>query len=389
VIVAISLTAVACTSRASQVPTRQASPASRSVALPEVASSPREHVPSALDNPARADLPKPIVDPGQILSGGPPPDGIPAIDHPRFERADGIAWLRPNEPVLAAEVNGDARAYPVQILIWHEIVNDTLGGVPVAVTYCPLCNTAITYDRRARGRVLDFGTSGKLYNSDLVAYDRQTQSLWVQFLGEAVAGVLTGTQLQGFPVATVSWADWRRDHPAGWVLSRDTGFSRDYGTNPYPGYDDIHASPFLFSGHADGRLPAMTRVVGIRHSGEAVAVTLDDLQRRRVIAVAVGGQPVVVWQLPGTASALGAGTVTAGADVGATGVFDPTVDGRVLHFVPTASGFRDNETATTWDVLGRGVTGPLARRSLTPVAHVDTFWFAWAAFLPATTVITH
>ena len=104
------------------------------VVLPEVASSPREPVPSALDNPVGAGLPKPLVDPAQILSGGPPPDGIPAVDHPRFERASGIGWLRPDEPVLAAELNGEARAYPVQILIWHEIVNDTVGGVPVAVT---------------------------------------------------------------------------------------------------------------------------------------------------------------------------------------------------------------------------------------------------------------
>ena len=359
-----------------------------SVALAEVASSPREHVPSALDDPIDPGLPKPLVDPAQIRSGGPPPDGIPAIDHPRFERAGQVGWLRPNEPVLAAEVNGEARAYPVQILIWHEIVNDTVGGIPVAITYCPLCNTAIAYDRRVAGRVLALGTSGKLYNSDLVAYDRQTRSLWVQLLGQAVAGVLTGTQLRAYPVATVSWAEWRRANPSGWVLSRDRGFARDYGTNPYPGYDDIHGSPFLFSGKADGRLAAMARVVGIDQGGDAVAVTLDDLRRRRLVEVTVAGQTIVVWLVAGTASALADSTIAGGPDVGATGAFDPELDGRVLHFDPAPDGFRDRETGTTWDVLGRGVKGPLADRLLTPVVHVDTFWFAWAAFRPAMRVLS-
>src|SRR5262249_1671449 len=153
-------------------------------------------------------------------------DGIPAIDQPRFLRAAQVSFLSANEPVLALQIGGDARAYPVQILIWHEIVNDTVDGVPVAVTYCPLCNSAIAYGRRAAGRVPSFGTSGMLYNSNLVMYDRQTQSLWVQFTGQAVAGVLTGHQLQPYPMQTVSWADWRAGHPDGWVLSRDTGYTR-------------------------------------------------------------------------------------------------------------------------------------------------------------------
>ena len=387
-VVAFGLLAGACAGHAG-APGRPAAGAAlgASVVLTEAAPSPRERVPSALEDPGAPGLPKPLVDPTQILSGGPPPDGIPAIDHPRFERAGAVSWLRANEPVLAADVLGEARAYPVQILIWHEIVNDTVGGVPVAITYCPLCNTAIAYDRRVGGRVLDFGTSGKLYNSDLVAYDRQTQSLWVQFLGEAVAGAFTGTQLRAFPVATVSWGQWRSDHPTSWVLSRDTGYSRAYGTNPYPGYDDIRASPFLFSGRADGRLAAMTRIVGLRQGGDAIAITLDALRHQHVITTAAGGHPVVVWQVPGTASALASPSVAGGPDVGSTGAFDPTVDGRILHFEPTPAGFRDRETSTTWDVLGRAVAGPLTDRTLTPVVHVDTFWFAWAAFVPSTRII--
>jgi hypothetical protein len=172
------------------------------------------------------------------------------------------------------------------------------------------------------------------------------------------------------------------------VLSRGTGFDRSYGTNPYPGYDDIHASPFLFSGKADGRLAAMTRVVGIDQGSTAVAVTLDVLRRRRIIETTAAGRPLLVWQLPGTASALSNSTIAGGPDVGATGVFDPIFDGRVLHFEAGAGGFRDRETGTTWDVLGRGVSGPDADRRLTPVLHVDTFWFAWATFRPATRIIS-
>ncbi|MGH9206518.1 MAG: DUF3179 domain-containing (seleno)protein, partial [Acidimicrobiales bacterium] len=190
-----------------------------SVSLVQAVPSPREQVPSALDDPSDPALPQPLVDPSRILPGGPPPDGIPAIDHPRFERADTVGWLGNQEPVLSLQLGGEARAYPVEILIWHEIVNDTIAGVPVAVTYCPLCNTAIAYDRQVGAKILDFGTSGRLYNSDMVAYDRQTQSLWVQFLGKAVEGVMTGTTLSSLPVSTLSWSEWRAAHPTGWVLS--------------------------------------------------------------------------------------------------------------------------------------------------------------------------
>jgi hypothetical protein len=218
-------------------------------------------------------------------------------------------------------------------------------------------------------------------------YDRQTKSLWVQFLGKAVAGRLTGTELRAYPVATVSWRDWRAAHPDGWVLSRDTGFSRRYGTNPYPGYDDVGSSPFLSEGKTDGRLAAKERVVGIRRGTDAAAMVTSRLRTERVQEVEVGGQAVVVWLSAGTASALDSDQVRSGRDVGASGAFDPVVDGRHLHFEPAGDGFRDQETGTTWDVLGRATGGSLAGRSLTAVEHVDTFWFAWAAFVPKTRIV--
>ncbi len=353
----------------------------------QVAASPAEDVPSALDDRNDASFPDPLVDPGDLLSGGPPPDGIPAIDEPKFLRTDQVDFLDDVEPVIALQIGVDARAYPMQIMTWHEIVNDTVDGVPVAVTYCPLCNTAIAYDRRLDDRVLDLGTSGMLYNSALVMYDRQTESLWSHFTAEAIIGHLAGQELDVYPVAIVSWADWRDAHPDGLVLSRDTGHDRDYGRNPYPGYDDIDAPAFLFEGEVDDRLAAKERVIGIERDEDAVAVRLDELADRGVLEVEVGGTELVVWVEPGTASALDSPSVAAGKDVGASGVFVPVADGRALSFQRTDDGFVDDQTGTRWNVLGQAVEGPLAGQALEPIVHVDTFWFAWGSFLPETRIV--
>jgi len=356
------------------------------VTVEQVASSPREDTTSALENPTAGGLPSPLIDPNELLAGGPPPDGIPAIDEPKFVRASSATFLEDDEPVLAIEVDGEARAYPIQIMTWHEIVNDTIGGRPVTVSYCPLCNSAIAYDRRLGDRILDFGTSGLLYQSGLVMYDRQTESLWSHFTGEAVIGTLTGEELDLIPMSTVSWSDWLDANADGLVLSRDTGHRRSYGENPYPGYDDVDDPPFAFEGEVDGRLAAKERVVGIRGDDDAVAIRTADLFEARVVEIEVGGDPVVVWLEPGTASALDESSVDGGRDVGATGVFDPTVDGRPLTFEAAKDAFRDTETGSTWDVLGNATDGPLAGSKLTPIEHVDTFWFAWAAFLPDTRI---
>ncbi|HSH58881.1 MAG TPA: DUF3179 domain-containing protein, partial [Acidimicrobiales bacterium] len=247
----------------------------RSVEVAQVAATPREEGPSALKDMLDQRLPRPLVDPGEVISGGPPPDGIPPVDKPRFERAGDVEWIDEDEPVLAFELDGETRAYPVQILTWHEIVNDTVAGVPVAITYCPLCNSAVAFERRLGNRVLEFGTSGRLYRSALIMYDRQTESLWAHFTGQAVAGHLTGEHLRSHPVSTVGWSDFRSAHPDALVLSRQTGFERDYGRNPYPGYDDVDTSPFLFEGEVDGRLAAKTRMVGLEVDGKAVAVPLE------------------------------------------------------------------------------------------------------------------
>ncbi|MGD9702891.1 MAG: DUF3179 domain-containing protein [Ilumatobacteraceae bacterium] len=359
------------------------------VVIEQVGESEIEDTPSGLMAARGGDvagLPEPLVPLSELRSGGPPPDGIPSIDEPRFLPAAGVDFLADNEPVMAVDVGGDARAYPVQILIWHEIVNDTVGGVPLAVTYCPLCNSAVAYDRRVDGRVVSFGTSGLLWNSALVMYDRQTETLWSHFNGEAIVGMLIGTDLETFPVATVPWGVWRDAHPDGLVLSRDTGFDRNYGSNPYPGYDDVTSEPFLFEGDVDGRFTAMTRVVGIERDDEAVAVPLVLLRERGVVPVDVAGQELTVWWAPGTVSALDEGAIVDGDDIGATGVFVPVVDGAALTFTFSGGDFIDDQTGSTWNLLGMAVGGPLVGQQLEPVTHVDTFWFAWSAFRPDTSV---
>jgi hypothetical protein len=323
----------------------------------------------------------------EILPGGPSKDGIPAIDHPTFVTvAAADTWLNPHEPVIAFEHRRDARAYPLQILIWHEIVNDTVGGLPVAITFCPLCHTAIAFERTVGSRVLDFGTTGNLRFSDLVMYDRQTESWWQQATGEAIVGDLVGTQLHALPAQIIGWATFRRAVPAGRVLSRDTGYRRPYGQNPYVGYDDIRASPFLYRGPMDSRLPPMERVVAVSIGGVDVAYPFNVLRRLRVVNDTVAGRAIVVMFDPGVTSALDQGSIAASRDVGTAGVFERAARGRTLTFAGTAGQITDVQTGSVWTVLGTAVAGPLAGTHLAQVQSDEPFWFAWAVFRPGTRV---
>ncbi|MCO5182439.1 MAG: DUF3179 domain-containing protein [Anaerolineae bacterium] len=330
---------------------------------------------------------KHTIDYNELLSGGPPRDGIPSIDAPTFvSYAEAGVWLADNEPVIALELNGDARAYPLQILMWHEIVNDTVGEIPVIATFCPLCNSALVFDRRVNGDTVEFGTSGLLRNSDLVMYDRTTETLWQQFTGEAIVGDLTGMQLTFLPSQIVSFADFRNAFPDGVVLSRDTGFNRNYGENPYVGYDDITQSPFLYDGIPDDRLRPMERVVTVDLGDSNVAYPLSILFEQGVINDTRGGRDLVVFHVGGTASVLDARSIADSDDVGATGVFDPNLDGRKLTFRKDGEQIFDNETGSEWNVLGQAIAGELAGTRLDPIIHADHFWFSWAAFKPETEI---
>jgi len=204
-----------------------------------------------------------IDDWSEIMSGGPPKDGIPAIDDPKFVRASDKRGIRGSEPVITVEIDGATpRAYPIRYLMWHEIVNDTVGGIPVAVTYCPLCNSGMTFDRRVQDRVLSFGVSGKLRHSDMVMYDRQTQSWWQQAVGQGIVGEMAGVDLRQLPTWMESWEQFRARNPRGLVMA-EPAFSRAYGRNPYAGYDS-NQRPFLYNGEDPPHgISPVTRVVRV------------------------------------------------------------------------------------------------------------------------------
>lgn len=336
----------------------------------------------------RTDFEHTTVDVSEIISGGPPKDGIPAIDRPRLETTEeAAAWLHPREPVIALDIEGQARAYPLQILIWHEIVNDTLAGTPVSVTFCPLCNAAIVFDRRLAGRVLDFGTTGKLRLSDLVMYDRQTESWWQQFSGTAIAGDYAGRELERIAAPIVAFEDFRDAHPGGDVLSRQTGHRRDYGQNPYRGYDRIGDQPFLLRQPADPRLPAMERVLGVQAGSETKVYPLSRLAAAAPLADEVGDTPIAVFAKAGTLSALDAGEIRASRRVPAAAAYDRRLKERTLSFERRGDAVMDRETGSEWNILGHAVAGPLKGQRLTQVDAGVHFAFAWLVFNPESEVV--
>lgn len=335
----------------------------------------------------RTDFSRHTVPLDEIRSGGPPRDGIPPLDHPQFVTLSSAnSWLHDREPVIAVHRNGVAKAYPLQILIWHEIVNDTIGDEPIVVTFCPLCNSAVAFQRQLDEHVLDFGTTGRLRHSDLVMWDRQTESWWQQLTGEAIIGTLAGKRLTPIPASIVSYAVFKQTFPDGRVLSQDTGFRREYGRNPYRGYDASDSTPFLLSGSPDPRLPPMERVVAITLEGQDKAYPYRVLVEQRVVYDTVGTRTVVVLYTAGMASALDGSRIAASRDVGATGVFLPQLDGRTVTLVAQGDAFIDRETQSTWNILGKAIAGPLAGHQLPPVVHGDHFAFAWLVFKPQTQI---
>ena len=292
--------------------------------------------PPAGANPARwtqewpqTDFASAAVDLGEIRDGGPPKDGIPAIDDPRFRPVAEVDDLADAEPVIGLTVSGESRAYPLRILTWHEIVNDVIAGVPVAVTYCPLCNAAIVFDRRLDGAVLDFGTTGKLRYSDLVMYDRQTESWWQQYSGEAIVGHYAGHTLEMLPSLLESWAEFRTRAPDGMVLVPADPDARPYGTNPYIGYDSA-GMPFLYDGEVPAGIAPLARVV-------VVGEEAWSLERLREAGRIEAGDLVLSWR-PGQASALDTRRIADGRDVGSV-IVQRERNGRlqdVVHHVTFA-----------------------------------------------------
>jgi hypothetical protein len=324
------------------------------------------------------------VDYSEIFSGGPPPDGIPAIDDPVFENVNSAdEWLEDEWPVMFFESGEEARAYPLAILIWHEIVNDEVAGQHVSLTFCPLCNSTIAFNSVLEdGTVLDFGTTGNLRNSDLIMYDRQTRSWWQQFTGEAIVGQLTGAMLEMLPSQIVSWADFKQNYPDSAVLSRETGYGRRYGINPYGGYDDVGGSPFFPVGEYGDELPPIERVVAITIGELDVAFPFSRLAEVGVANEEYVGQPIAIFWKSGTNTAFGNNDM----NVGSTGAFSRELDGQVLTFEATDEGFVDEETGSQWSLTGESIGGPLMGNSLEKLVSGEHFWFAWSVFKPDTIV---
>ena len=320
-----------------------------------------------------------------------PRDRIKPVDSPHFvDAVDSPAYMDPREPVIALKINGDARAYPLAILMWQEIVNDTVGGVPVTVTFCPLCNTAITFERTLEGNELTFGTSGNLRNSDLVMWDRQTESWWQQITGEAIVGQLAGKVLEQVPSPIIAWETFQQEYPDGKLLLREVDSSgreiRDYDNPPYSGYDSVdNLDPFAFDGPLDGRLPPAIRVLTVKTNDATVAYPFSFLEETPVVNDTVGGQEVVTFFDNGTLSAF--------RDIrfneqmsGSTTMFSRVVDGDALTFSLAEEGIVDDQTGSIWSITGKATSGPMEGKELEPILHQNHFWFAWSVFEPDTEV---
>ena len=333
------------------------------------------------------------------LSQGAGRDAIPAISGPLYWTLEEASQVyTDNVPLVQVNLNGDVRGFPLEILTWHEIVNDTIGGVPVTVTFCPLCNTAIAFESQIGEDILVFGVSGLLRNSDLVMYDRKTESLWQQSSGRAIVGTMVGARLKYVPASVVTVGQLRAAYPDALVMSRDTGWYRAYGQNPYQGYDNPErGGPYGFffdRDSIDERLPPAERVVSIEGpSGAAIAYAWSRLEREMVLHDSFDGIDLVVFWTPGALSILDAGILRDGREVGTTAVFESTLNGQALTFSVNPADnagqtFVDEQTGTVWDIFGRGVEGELAGSQLTRVIHSDHFWFAWQAFHPDTEVVS-
>ena len=370
--------------------------------LPRGATHTDEGIPIIRDNYTPSDIGRlfttlwgiRIIDADELRMGA-PRDAIPALFNPLYLTIEEAVEVYEAEiPVVQVRLGEDARAYPLGILIWHEIVNDTINGQPVAITFCPLCNTAIVYSRQVGVRTLDFAVSGLLRNSDLVMYDRNTETLWQQSTGRAIIGSLVGARLEGVPATIVSFGQFREAFPDGLVMSEETGWFRAYGQNPYVHYDSPDQQPFLYGGQLDDRLPPKLRVVSVETPGGAeIAYPWDFVTEQRVIYDTHDETQVVILWTPGTKSALDAGIITEAEDIGATAIFERELDGRLLSFAPnqgdeSGQTFIDNETGSTWDIFGRAIAGELAGAELRPVVFSDHFWFAWWAFHPETEIVT-
>jgi len=312
---------------------------------------------------------KHIIPLDKIKSGGPPKDGIPSIDNPEFVVASEEYHVSDSDIVIGLEINGDARAYPLSILVWHEIVNDDVGDVPVAVTYCPLCFTNQVFERVINDQEVEFGTSGKLYNSNLVMYDRLTNSYWSQALGKAIVGELSGYQLNIIPFDVITWGDWKNLHPDTLVLTTNTGHVRAYGVDPYGGYYTDTRVIFPVD-NIDDRIHPKEIILGFNDGKIYKAYKQQDLESVVIINDQINNNPIFLVSLYSENAR----------------AFERTVDGKILEFFIEDGIIIDKETKSEWSYDGIAISGLLEGAELNRVPFNPGFWFEWTAFHPDTEV---
>ncbi|MGH9138115.1 MAG: DUF3179 domain-containing protein [Acidimicrobiales bacterium] len=316
-----------------------------------------------------------------VVSGGPPKDGIPAVDEPQFVGAADAVFVSDDDVVFGLVLAGEAHAYPQLVLVWHEIVNDRFPDGPISVTYCPLTGSAVGFRGTAPdGDPYTFGTTGKLVNSNLLMYDRQTDSEWPQLLGAAITGVARGEVLDEIPVDWTTWSGWRRAHPDTVVLTTDTGYLRSYGEDPYGSYTPLsgyYESDRLIFGvlHDDDRLPRKDVVIGVKHTDDRLAVSKTLVRERKAVRAAIGGEPVVVLHDPDL-------------DEGRAFLERLPSGETVLSPTDQPGRYEDDSSGSLWDASGTAVDGPLEGETLPRLLSLDVMWFAWAAFYPQTSLIS-
>ena len=306
----------------------------------------------------------------KIRDGGPPKDGIPSIDNPKFAKIQDSSFISDDDTVIGLKINGEVKAYPIFILVWHEIVNDSVGGIPVSVTYCPLCYTNQVFERIIDGQIVEFGTSGKLYNSNLLMYDRYTESYWSQALGTAVKGKLTGYELNLIPFDVITWGDWKKLYPETKVLTTDTGYIRSYATDPYGDYYTEPGIMFPVE-YSDDRLLPKEIIIGFSQDNLYKAYKQNDIESNVIINDSIGETPLMLISLFSENSRAFVRIVD---------------DDNVLDFVYENGKILDSQTNSEWNYDGLSISGKYIGEQLQRMPIEPGFWFEWVAFHPQTLV---
>lgn len=340
----------------------------------------------------RTDTTKSSVDLSEITVAL-PKDAFPRIDYPEFMgKNEGLKSFFKYEPVISVEINGEAKAYPLNMLSIHEISNDILGGISILPTYCPLCNSGIVYDRsltfEGKQYKLEFVVSGMLRNSDMIMYDRQTESWWQQLMGHAIAGAFNGAELEIIPSLIISVEAFFQRYPKGKILSKKTDnpqIEAQYGKNYYEHYDDLSSSPmehYFKNENIDKRLPPMERIIDVHAEGAYKVYPFSKIVEEGVINDKFKSKNIVIFYQSGTVSVLDRKEISQSKDIGSATVFNAEINSQVLHFRKEGGVFKDNKTQSHWDITGKCISGPLKDSQLRIEPHGNHFAFAWLAFFP-------